>query len=181
MSAVIDETGKRYGQLTVIRRAKGSRSRHALWWCKCSCGNETVVRGDQLRSGITHNCGCRRRSWNALPEGKAAQNSVYSQYKRNAQNRDLAWDLPEKDFIELTQKPCHYCGCLPSNRSSRDYYNGDYIYNGLDRKDPSEGYMIENVVPCCAYCNYLKGSRPYQELLDHIKRIAQYQWCLHKD
>lgn len=53
----IDETGNRYGRLTVIRSA-GSHKGYALWLCRCSCGAETIARGSDLRSGHKRSCGC---------------------------------------------------------------------------------------------------------------------------
>lgn len=41
MSRIIDETGKRYGRLTVIEYA-GSSNKKAMWLCKCDCGNERL-------------------------------------------------------------------------------------------------------------------------------------------
>lgn len=42
----IDETGNRYGLLTVIEKSclKQDKS-HIFWKCRCDCGNETVVSG----------------------------------------------------------------------------------------------------------------------------------------
>ena len=51
-----DETGKRYGKLTVISYEMTNGK--AFWKCKCDCGNETLVAGDKLRSGRTKSCGC---------------------------------------------------------------------------------------------------------------------------
>lgn len=52
----IDETGNRHGRLTVLRRA-GTVDRKAMWECLCDCGNRSVVRGTELRSGATRSCG----------------------------------------------------------------------------------------------------------------------------
>ena len=57
MGKLIDETGKTYGYLTVIERAK-SKDGRAMWKCKCKCGNECVVSGKFLRNGHTQSCGC---------------------------------------------------------------------------------------------------------------------------
>lgn len=54
----IDETGNRYGRLTVICRAGSTKGGMARWLCKCDCGCETVTRGYDLRSGNTKSCGC---------------------------------------------------------------------------------------------------------------------------
>lgn len=55
-----DETGKKYGELTVIKRCyEQENGNGAKWLCKCDCGNMTVVSGDNLRRGTTTSCGCK--------------------------------------------------------------------------------------------------------------------------
>lgn len=55
---VIDETGNRYGRLTVIERSSSVRGA-AAWLCQCDCGNTTVVIGTLLRKEDgTRSCGC---------------------------------------------------------------------------------------------------------------------------
>lgn len=56
---VIDETGNRYGRLTVVERAEGIKG-SAAWLCRCECGNEKIVLGILLRNGNTVSCGCKR-------------------------------------------------------------------------------------------------------------------------
>lgn len=53
-------TGKKFNRLTVLRRNGSSKDKHAMWLCKCDCGNETVVRSDCLRIGKIQSCGCLR-------------------------------------------------------------------------------------------------------------------------
>ena len=57
----IDETGKQYGELTVLYRAENDKSGRAMWHCRCSCGNEVDVLGKSLRNGNTKSCGCYQR------------------------------------------------------------------------------------------------------------------------
>lgn len=61
---LIDETGKRYGKLTVIKRGENkyspSGSPSTMWECQCDCGNKVLVNGDSLRRGLTNSCGCYR-------------------------------------------------------------------------------------------------------------------------
>lgn len=54
-----DETGKRYGMLTVEREF-GRTNRGVAWLCKCDCGQEVAVYGSRLRNGDTRSCGCLR-------------------------------------------------------------------------------------------------------------------------
>lgn len=59
---LIDETGNKYGSLTVISVTKDKNDCTA-WLCKCDCGNTKIVRGSDLRKGkITHcskSCPCK--------------------------------------------------------------------------------------------------------------------------
>lgn len=55
---VSDITGRRYGKLTVIRRAENTKNNKTQWLCKCDCGNEKVVARSSLTSGKTRSCGC---------------------------------------------------------------------------------------------------------------------------
>lgn len=55
---LIDLTGKRFGQLTVLSRALDKRRGCPRWLCRCDCGRETTVAGSSLRDGVTHSCGC---------------------------------------------------------------------------------------------------------------------------
>lgn len=65
MGRIIEENaGSRYGRLTVIENAGVSKSRwgnHALWLCRCDCGNTSIVSGKKLRNGHTKSCGCLNR------------------------------------------------------------------------------------------------------------------------
>lgn len=54
-----DETGERYGRLTVVAFA-GALKTHAMWKCRCDCGQITLVSGRKLRTGTTVSCGCAR-------------------------------------------------------------------------------------------------------------------------
>jgi hypothetical protein len=53
-----DLTGQHFGFLTVLERAK-SRSPRAQWRCRCICGTEKIISGNNLRNGHTKSCGCR--------------------------------------------------------------------------------------------------------------------------
>ena len=56
-----DLTGERFGRLTVIQRAEGYKNRQSTWLVRCDCGNEKIVRGDNLTCGHTISCGCLRK------------------------------------------------------------------------------------------------------------------------
>lgn len=60
----IDETGNRYGRLTVIERSGSDIHGWALWRCRCDCGNEKVILGNLLRKGAVKSCGCAKADAN---------------------------------------------------------------------------------------------------------------------
>lgn len=52
--------GDRFGRLTAINENGIKYGTHAVWECKCECGNTTRVPADRLKSGNTSSCGCLR-------------------------------------------------------------------------------------------------------------------------
>lgn len=146
------------------------------WLCKCDCGTEKIIRGDNLRSGHNKSCGCFSREVSGdrfrLAYGLASMRRVIRKYKQNGKIRGFDYELTEEQFAEITQKDCHYCGARPGQtiNGKRNRNNGDYIYNGIDRIDNIRGYTIDNVVPCCGTCNRAKGRMILQKYKDWIKR-----------
>ena len=67
MSKKIDLTGQTLNRLVVIREAGRTKGGKVKWLCRClgkngdDCGNEVVVRTDDLRRGHTQSCGCLSR------------------------------------------------------------------------------------------------------------------------
>lgn len=54
----IDLTGKKYGELTVIKRDY-SKKNPLFWFCQCSCGKIKSISGEHLKRGISKSCGCK--------------------------------------------------------------------------------------------------------------------------
>lgn len=54
---LIDLTGKRFGQLTVIEQAGNAPRGGAKWLCVCDCGVRTTPAGGDLRLGKVRSCG----------------------------------------------------------------------------------------------------------------------------
>lgn len=80
----------------------------------------------------------------------------YSRLKYQAKRRGLTFALSREEITEITSAACHYCGGPLPN----------YGY-GLDRKDNTQGYTRDNVVPCCMICNWIKSNQfSYQEMLE---------------
>jgi hypothetical protein len=71
--------GREFGSLKVIQRA-GNRGKHALWLCKCKCGNMVYRTTGQLNNGC-HSCGCEdRRTSTSDNKGKKMLNLINKRY-----------------------------------------------------------------------------------------------------
>jgi len=174
MSELINMIGKKFNRLRVIKRNyPNSQYGQPKYLCKCDCGKEVIVYGYSLRNGNTKSCGCLKTdlagNQKRLNYGLANIRLAISNYKRRAKRKGQEYNLTEEQFIELTQKDCHYCGAKPNNKNIKKGCNGDYIYNGLDRVDNDKGYTMDNVVPCCRNCNRAKYKMTLQEFQEKQK------------
>lgn len=179
---ITDLTGNIYGGLTVLGRStmpprrKGARIQ---WDCLCECGKMTTIGTSNLNTGNTTSCGCRKRAaiMKVVREkvtgewGDSSKKSTYYRYLKGAASRELEFALSLSDFQGLVQRDCYYCGCEPSNVTKSPNNNGDFIYNGIDRVDNTKGYLIDNCVPCCKFCNTAKSTLTIDEFVGRLEII----------
>lgn len=55
------EVGDKFSHLVVVEPLGQDRYKNQLFKCKCSCGQEKVVRASSLAAKNTRSCGCQRR------------------------------------------------------------------------------------------------------------------------
>lgn len=58
-------------------------------------------------------------------------------------------------------KPCHYCG-------------EEIVGIGIDRVNNKIGYQVDNIVPCCAWCNKMKLVATKEDFINHCKKIVEF-------
>jgi len=62
MARMVDISGNKYGNLTVIERIPRSEGdKHTKWKCFCVCGAQTISTYINLKTGNTTSCGCKRK------------------------------------------------------------------------------------------------------------------------
>lgn len=179
-----DLVGQTFGQITVLKTLGvaqdfGQKGRAQIILGRCSCGGTWKGRADSLKKGNTKSCGCRPHG--QRPESdrwRVALRRVLRNYRRHATRRGFVWGLSRETFFKLTQEPCFYCGAEKSNRceiplEGRRKTEASVTYNGIDRKNNSEGYTEANSVPCCATCNYAKRGLSYEDFLALARRICE--------
>jgi hypothetical protein len=95
---------------------------------------------------------------------------LYKAYVRRCRRRNIFWELTMEQFQMITQKPCSYCKCPPTQQSR------NYIYNGIDRKNDRQGYTLENSVPSCGMCNMIKGTRlSFEEMQVAMEAVVRFR------
>lgn len=119
----IDLTGLSFNWLTVLSFSKSDRLGALFWLCKCKCGNEKVIRGDDLKFGGTKSCGCLIKEWKA--------NIGKRNHEKSLERKKY---LPEKIVqprghgMSKTRVYRIWCSmrgrCLNKNNASYPYYGG---------------------------------------------------------
>ena len=83
----------------------------------------------------------------------------FSEYKGNAHSAGRPFELTFEEFSKFWGQECFYCG--------------DRIETiGLDRVDSSVGYVLKNVVSCCATCNEAKMDKTQEEFIQHCRKVV---------
>lgn len=178
----LDIVGQKFHMLTVIARVhQNDNLNRALWLCKCDCGKERVVSGAKLRmkSYPIKCCGCSTRAHNSNRCDQALR-EMYFKYKSSAKKRGHQFDITVDFFKTTVLKRCNYCGAEPERvvktaGTGRKLAFGEAKMNGLDRKDNNIGYVTENCVSCCQFCNFAKYKFSESEFLNWANRLAAYQ------
>jgi len=159
-----DLTGQQFGKWKVIEYLGA-----ATWKCKCACGKELPITNWRLKT--TRAC---NRCANALPAGEAAFRAVYYHYQQNAKRSNREFLLTQDEARALFGARCVYCDCLPCTTRKDKWGNGQFTYNGIDRKNNANGYISENCVSCCRVCNHMKHILSPEEFIAHVRRIAEH-------
>ena len=195
MPKFLDRTNMRYGRLLVKEHmGKDNRGKH-IWLCKCDCGNEKVVVGDNLSSNKSKSCGCLKREFlskkgnqfGLYEDRELAMLKVqYSHLKRrHTQNKMKGSIISFETFSELSKKPCKYCG-LEYSKTIQDRQdetrlgkiNSKHILriNGIDRTSISIGYTDKNSASCCKFCNFAKHTMSEIDFYKWIKRAYEFNF-----
>ena len=117
----IDMTGRKYGYLMVIRHdGQYLNTSRAAWLCRCECGVEWTVSGDNLRLGRVVSCGCKRGGkaihgqsknkiyhvWQSMKARCGNPNNVaYSRYGGRGIQVDHRWVDFENFLADMGEPP----------------------------------------------------------------------------
>ena len=83
----------------------------------------------------------------------------WSMFKRQARTRGIEVTLDKNSYLKLISRPCLYCG-------SKERV-------GVDRVRSDGGYTTDNVVACCATCNFMKGRMTMRGFVQQAQQISE--------
>lgn len=99
----------------------------------------------------------------------------YGMVKSRKAAKEKGFNLSLQQFIEISKRNCYYCGASPTPTNGHRSWSKQINTNGLDRVDPSMGYLLSNVVPCCKDCNIAKLDKTEKDFILWLKRVAKHQ------
>lgn len=178
-SRQIDETGNRYGKLTVLYKDKdypiGSYD-GVHWICKCDCGNLVSYSGANLRGGHAISCGCSKSKGEELINSILQQNNIkyYREYTfNNLKDKtllrfDFAIFNRNNDLICLIE----YQGEQHYNQTG--YYKDLAKFKSAQHRDEMKReYCLKNNIPLLEikYTDFKKINILY--LLTEMERVIK--------
>lgn len=167
----MDLIGKQFNNWTILECLKGNKGFSPKVKCKCICGSVFIRDKKSIVRGESKGCRqCRVYSYK-LPKREGVLNTLFREYKRCAKKNNREVLLTKDEFRKLTKSKCFYCGNFPKTIRTNSNGNSGYTFNGIDRRDNSLGYTIENSVPCCKNCNYMKRKVSEDSFIKHIGMI----------
>lgn len=172
MGKIKDMTNMRFERLTVIERApdrvQENGRRRIMWHCKCDCGNEVNVSGEDLRSGHTRSCGCIH-SEQLADRNRTHDHSQDRLYKVWNGIKKRCYNINSKDYKNYGGRGISVCEQWKFDYNVfREWaYNNGYDENAkhgqctLDRIDVNGNYCPEN----CRWVDNKRQQRNKQNTL----------------
>lgn len=177
MSKLIDLIGKRYGNLVVIEREKNAKGGIAVWKCLCDCGNTTIVRGNNLKSGGVKSCGCKRVESHTTTHGM----SNTKIYRIWASMKSRCYCKVSKSYKDYGERGITVCDEWKNSfESFFDWAmkNGYSENLSIERKDLNGNYSPSN----CIWIPFNKqqNNRRTCRLFEYDGEVRNLtEWCDH--
>ena len=150
-----DLTGKKFGRLTVLKRADDYVSpagyAQIVWNCLCDCGELANIKASNLRSGRTLSCGCY-----FLERARVTKNVKHGDCAGNVNSRLYnIWSKAKQRCFSPNDRDYHYYGgrgitmCEEWKNDFRKFkewaMSSGYSQTlTIDRIDVNKGYCPEN-------------------------------------
>lgn len=87
----------------------------------------------------------------------------YAKLKNSAKTRSLELQISFEQYVEIIKdNKCYYCDASLVGTTG----------GSLNRVDSNKGYLVENVKPCCKFCNQIMSNYSIEELSNRVYKIV---------
>jgi hypothetical protein len=158
---MIDMTGKIFGRLTAIKDV-GTKDKTRMWQFNCSCGNEFIAKGTEVRFGSTKSCGCLANELSSERkrlklDGKRFSRLLVIKCNGPSKHGHVQWlckcDCGKESIVDgssLVSGKSNSCGCIRNEkaretclaRKSNNPYSSTTEYRSKLRKRLRENPVI---------------------------------------
>lgn len=94
----------------------------------------------------------------------------YTELKAKSRKRNIPFSLTYDDFLRI-------------RKDARCVYGGEILIHGasLDRRNTTQGYEMDNIVPCCLKHNMMKGPWfSFDEMMEIMNLFPHLKTCGHQ-
>lgn len=123
-------------------------------YCSVECSKIVINRKQRTATALIK----RKADKTGSPDEQVISFYLY-RYKKGAERRRIGFYLSKEEFASFWQKDCYYCGVRIKTI-------------GIDRRDSSGSYEIENTLPCCSQCNTMKWDMNTQDFINKCIKIT---------
>jgi hypothetical protein len=177
---IIELSGKRFGKLTVLElesiRPSGPGRNRTYWLCKCDCGVEKSILGQNLINGSTSSCGCGRLDYIERCHIERLGDAYFNSLKKNAERRQIEFKISKEYLFSLflrQERKCALSGIelfMPMLKMNREKHIAS-----VDRIDSFKGYIEGNVQWVHKDINRMKMDLPEEYFLSLCNQISKYK------
>lgn len=149
-----DLTGRRYGKLTVLYSV-GKK-----WHCRCDCGNECDVLTENLTSGHTSSCGCKRLKASIV--GQRFGRLTVVAYGSSRRYCECLCDCGKKCVVRADTLKCGMtmsCDCLATEKRVESGKKIIAIANEKNIVDGVNVAAVKSALSCKNQSNNTSGHR----------------------
>jgi hypothetical protein len=179
---IVNLIGRKFGQLTPIRRLREKKRGNYVWLFQCSCGNHIKLTTGAVSGPYgTKSCGCLftkkliERNKNTHRYGKdnpawrgegLLPGAYISHIQYNSRMRKIFFDVKPTQLMRLYTKQTGKCALSGLKISFQDNSAS------LDRINSKKGYIMGNVQWVHKDINIMKNAYPEKYFVDMCKLIA---------